>query len=42
VRHPFMTGKVVVGIYWQALRLWAKRMPFYAHPAKRAPAGGVA
>lgn len=34
-RHPFMTGKVILGIYWQALVLWARRMPFYAHPAKR-------
>jgi DUF1365 family protein len=41
-RHPFMTGKVVFGIYWQALRLWMKRMPFYTHPAKRPLAGGAA
>lgn len=42
VRHPFMTGKVVLGIYWQAFLLWAKRMPFHTHPAKRAAAGGAA
>ena len=36
--HPFMTGKVVAGIYWQALRLWLKRVPFFAHPSKRTPA----
>ena len=41
-RHPFMTGKVVLGIYWQAFLLWAKRMPFYDHPAKRVAAGGSA
>jgi hypothetical protein len=35
VRFPFMTAKVVVGIYWQALRLWLKRCPVYAHPDKR-------
>ena len=32
---PFMTGKVVAAIYWQALRLWLKRCPFYPHPRKR-------
>ena len=31
---PFMTLKVVAAIYWQALRLWIKRMPFYPHPAR--------
>ena len=33
-RFPLMTLKVVAGIYWQALRLWIKRIPFYSHPAK--------
>lgn len=31
-RFPWMTGKVIAGIYWQALRLWLKRIPFYSHP----------
>lgn len=31
---PFMTLKVLAGIYWQALRLWLKKAPFYAHPDK--------
>ena len=34
-RFPFMTAKVVSAIYWQALRLWIKRCPLYAHPDKR-------
>lgn len=33
-KFPLMTLKVVVAIYWQALRLWLKKMPFYSHPDK--------
>ncbi len=29
---PFMTIKIVVLIYFQALRLWLKKVPFYPHP----------
>jgi DUF1365 family protein len=32
VRHPFMTGKFVGAIYWQALKLWWKGCPFVPHP----------
>jgi hypothetical protein len=35
VRYPFMTGKVISAIYWQALRLWLKHTPFYEHPHTR-------
>ena len=35
--YPFMTFKVLGGIYWQAMRLWWKRTPFYGHPARRKP-----
>ncbi|SMY33820.1 hypothetical protein PMAL9190_01279 [Photobacterium malacitanum] len=29
---PIMTIKVVVGIYWQAFKLWRKGAPIYDHP----------
>ena len=32
IQFPFMTGKVVAGIYFQALKLWLKKVPFYSHP----------
>ncbi|MCP4842059.1 MAG: DUF1365 domain-containing protein [Halieaceae bacterium] len=31
-RYPFMTVKVVWGIYWQALKLYLKGVPVFAHP----------
>lgn len=34
LHYPFMTVKVAVGIYWQALRLAIKRVPFVPHPAR--------
>jgi DUF1365 family protein len=32
IQYPFITVKVMVGIYWQAFKLWLKRVPFYDHP----------
>lgn len=37
VKLPFMTMKTVLTIYWQALRLWLKRVPVYSHPGNRKP-----
>lgn len=31
-RYPLMTGQVIAGIYWQALRLRLKGCPVYTHP----------
>ncbi len=32
LKTPIMTIKVMVGIYWHALKLWLKGAPFYGHP----------
>jgi DUF1365 family protein len=34
IAFPFMTARVLAAIYWQALQLWLKRMPFHSHPSK--------
>jgi DUF1365 family protein len=35
-RLPWMTAKVMAAIHWEALRLWAKRVPVFTHPARAA------
>jgi len=39
IAFPWMTAQVIVSIYWQALRLWLKRIPHHAHPGTGARAG---
>ncbi|CAA0109097.1 Uncharacterised protein [Halioglobus japonicus] len=37
IRYPFMTAKVVLAIYWQALRLYLKGVPVHPHPENKTP-----
>lgn len=37
LQFPWMTGKVAFSIYWQALKLWIKRNPFYGNPVSGEP-----
>jgi DUF1365 family protein len=34
LRYPLLPLKVTTAIYWQAFRLWLKRVPFHTHPDK--------
>lgn len=35
--YPLITIRIIMGIYWQALRLWIKRCPVFDHPSKAQP-----
>ena len=34
LRYPLHTARIIGAIYYQALRLWLKRIPFIPHPDK--------
>jgi DUF1365 family protein len=36
-QYPLITAQISAVIYYQALRLWWKRCPYYAHPRKKSP-----
>jgi len=38
IAYPAMTLKVIIAIYYQAMRLWLKRIPFHPHPKHQAAA----
>jgi len=38
IKTPMQTASIVIGIYWQALKLFMRGVPFYSHPSKTKPA----
>jgi DUF1365 family protein len=35
LHFPWMSARVITAIYWQALRLWLKRVPLQTHPKQK-------
>ena len=33
--YPLLTAKIITAIHWEALKLYLKKVPVYAHPARR-------
>ncbi len=34
IRHPLQPIKMIFGIYWQAMKIWLKRIPVFDHPGR--------
>ena len=41
LRYPWMTGRIMAGIYYQAFRLWRKKCPYYPHPEHHDQPAGI-
>ncbi len=41
IQFPWMTVKILGGIYWQALKLWWKGIPIFNHPQTNKPASTI-
>ncbi|HEX6882944.1 MAG TPA: DUF1365 domain-containing protein [Planctomycetota bacterium] len=39
--HPLLPLRIHAAIYWQALRLWLRRTPFFPHPSSAPDAGAT-
>ena len=37
IQFPLHTVKIIISIYWQALKLLVKRIPLFTHPGKKRP-----
>jgi DUF1365 family protein len=37
IQYPLITVKVIGAIYFQALRMWLKGVPFHSHPSNLDP-----
>lgn len=41
IRFPWMTVKIVLAIYWQAIKLWWKGVPIFDHPSSKHTAAQI-
>ena len=41
LNYPVVTAKIIAAIYFEALRLWWKKCPYFPHPQKSEKSGGT-